>query len=44
MASIVFGVGTFPTPMLNVTAEEWPLYVELDRFRSHLHKEGRRAT
>ena len=44
MASIVFGVGTSHTPMLNATAEEWPLFEELDRQRSHLHKDGRRAT
>ncbi len=44
MASIVFGVGTSHTPMLNAAAEEWPLYEEIDRQRSHLHKDGRRAT
>ena len=44
MASIVFGVGTSHTPMLNMTAEEWPLFVELDRHRPHLHTDGRRAT
>jgi len=44
MASIVFGAGTSHTPMLNATAEEWPLFEELDRQRAHLHKDGRRAT
>ena len=44
MASIIFGVGTSPTPMLNAAAEEWPLMEELDRRRLHLHKDGRRAT
>jgi 3-O-methylgallate 3,4-dioxygenase len=44
MASIVFGVGTSHTPMLNDAAEEWPLFEEIDRQRSHLHKDGRRAT
>jgi hypothetical protein len=44
MASIIFVVGTSHTPMLNAAAEEWPLLEELDRQRSHLHKDGRRAT
>src|SRR5262249_8936323 len=44
MASIVFGAGTSHTPMLNMSAEEWPLFEELDRHRAHLHKDGRRAT
>lgn len=44
MASIVFGIGTSHTPMLNAAAEEWPLFEELDRQRPHLHKDGRRAT
>ena len=44
MASIVFGAGASHTPMLNAAAEEWPLFEELDRQRSHLHKDGRRAT
>jgi 3-O-methylgallate 3,4-dioxygenase len=44
MASIVFGAGTSHTPMLNMSAEEWPLFEELDRYRAHLHKDGRRAT
>jgi Catalytic LigB subunit of aromatic ring-opening dioxygenase len=44
MASIVFGAGTSHTPMLNAAAEEWPLFEELDRQRTHLHKDGRPAT
>jgi hypothetical protein len=43
-ASIVFGAGASHTPMLNVTAEEWPLIEELDRQRPHLIKDGRQAT
>jgi hypothetical protein len=43
MASIVFGAGTSHTPMLNVAAEEWPLFEELDRQRP-LFKDGRQAT
>lgn len=44
MASIVFGAGTSHTPMLNMTAEEWPLFEELDRHRPHQHPDGRAAT
>src|SRR5271169_6544469 len=44
MAGIIFVVGTSHPPMLNTAAEEWPLFEELDRQRSHLHKDGRRAT
>jgi hypothetical protein len=44
MARIVFGAGTSHTPMLNMSAEEWPLFEEVDRYRAHLHKDGRRAT
>jgi hypothetical protein len=44
MAQIVLGIGTSHTPMLNAAAEEWPLFEEIDRQRSHLHKDGRPAT
>lgn len=44
MASIVFGAATSHTPMLNMPAEEWPLYEEVDRHRAHRHKDGRAAT
>jgi 3-O-methylgallate 3,4-dioxygenase len=30
--------------MLNMTAEEWPLFEELDRHRAHRHTDGRPAT
>jgi len=44
MANIVYGAATSHTPMLNVAAEEWPLFEELDRQRPHLFKDGRQAT
>ena len=44
MASIVFGAGASHTPMLNMTAEEWPLFEEVDRHRPHQHPDGRAAT
>lgn len=44
MARIVFGAATSHTPMLNSSAEEWPLFEEIDRRRAHLHKDGRPAT
>jgi len=44
MARVVLGIGTSHTPMLNVGAEEWPLFEELDRRRPHLHKDGRPAS
>jgi 3-O-methylgallate 3,4-dioxygenase len=44
MASIVFGAGTSHTPMLNMTAEEWPLFEEVDRHRPQQHPDGRSAT
>ncbi|MCW5733104.1 MAG: hypothetical protein KIS73_03225 [Enhydrobacter sp.] len=44
MARIVLGIGCSHTPMLNVGPEEWPLFEQLDRRRSHLHKDGRPAT
>ena len=44
MARILLGVGTSHTPMLNTAADEWPLFEQLDRQRSHLHKDGRPAT
>ena len=40
MASIVFGAGTSHTPMLNMAAEKWPLFEEVDRHRAHLHTTG----
>lgn len=44
MARIVLGIGTSHTPMLNCGADEWLRFEELDRRRSHLHKDGRPAT
>jgi 3-O-methylgallate 3,4-dioxygenase len=44
MASIVFGAGTSHTPMLNMAAEEWRLFEEVDRHRPHMHGDGRWAT
>ena len=44
MARIVLGIGTSHTPMLNVGPDDWPRFEELDRRRSHLHKDGRPAT
>jgi hypothetical protein len=44
MARIVLGIGTSHTPMLNCAAEDWPRFEEIDRRRSHLHKDGRAAT
>jgi hypothetical protein len=31
---IVFAAGTSRTPMLNMAAEEWPLFEEFDRYRN----------
>ncbi|WP_428661509.1 extradiol ring-cleavage dioxygenase [Reyranella sp.] len=44
MARIVLGIGTSHTPMLNVGVEDWRRFEDLDRRRSHLHKDGRPAT
>ena len=44
MARIVLGAGTSHTPMLNLAAEDWPLFEELDRRRAHRHTDGRPAT
>lgn len=41
MASIVLGIGSSHTPMLNVPVEDWPRFIELDRLRPHLDKQGR---
>lgn len=40
MAQIVLGIGTSHTPMLNAPLEVWPRFVERDRMRPHLSKEG----
>jgi hypothetical protein len=44
MARIILGIGTSHTPMLNVGVEDWLRFEELDRRRSHRHKDGRPAT
>ena len=41
MARIVLGIGTSHTPMLNARLEDWPRFIELDRLRQHLDKQGR---
>ena len=44
MARIILGLGTSHTPMLNVGVGDWLRFEDLDRRRSHLHKDGRPAT
>jgi len=44
MAEIVLGIGTSHTPMLNLGPEEWSCFIELDRVRPHVHKDGRPAS
>ena len=41
MASIVLGIGTSHTPMLNAPLEDWPRFIERDRLRPHLDLQGR---
>jgi 3-O-methylgallate 3,4-dioxygenase len=41
MAEIVLGIATSHTPMLNAAAEDWPRFIERDRARELLDKEGR---
>lgn len=41
MAKIVLGVGTSHTPMLNAPVGDWARFIERDRLRPHLTKEGR---
>jgi 3-O-methylgallate 3,4-dioxygenase len=44
MARIVLGIATSHTPMLNAPAEDWPHFIERDRAREFLDKDGRPAT
>jgi 3-O-methylgallate 3,4-dioxygenase len=44
MAKIVLGVGTSHTPMLNAPVGDWARFIERDRTRPHLTKEGRPVT
>jgi 3-O-methylgallate 3,4-dioxygenase len=41
MAKIVLGIGTSHTPMLNAPVGDWARFIERDRTRAHLTKEGR---
>jgi 3-O-methylgallate 3,4-dioxygenase len=41
MAKIVLGIGTSHTPMLNAPSADWGRFIERDRLRPHLTKEGR---
>ncbi|MDB5958364.1 protocatechuate 3,4-dioxygenase [Ramlibacter sp.] len=41
MAKIVLGIGTSHTPMLNAPVGDWARFIERDRFRPHLSKDGR---
>lgn len=44
MAKIVLGIGSSHTPMLNAPPSDWGRFIELDRMRPHLTKEGRPVT
>src|SRR4051812_13440465 len=44
MAKIVLGIGTSHTPMLNAPVGDWGKFVERDRIRPHLTKDGRPVT
>ena len=44
MAKIVLGIGTSHTPMLNAPATDWGRFIERDRLRPHLTREGRPVT
>lgn len=41
MSQIVLGIGTSHTPMLNAPVGDWARFIERDRIRPHLSKEGR---
>lgn len=41
MAKIVLGIGTSHTPMLNAPVGDWARFIERDRMRPHLTREGR---
>jgi 3-O-methylgallate 3,4-dioxygenase len=40
MAKITLGIGTSHTPMLNAPVSDWHKFIELDRIRAHLDKDG----
>jgi 3-O-methylgallate 3,4-dioxygenase len=44
MARIVLGVGASHTPMLNLPADEWPLFIERDSRRSLIDNDGAPTT
>lgn len=44
MAQIVLGIGTSHTPMLNAPLGDWSRFIERDRIRPHLDKQGRPMT
>lgn len=44
MAQLVLGIGVSHSPMLNAEAEDWPLFIERDRVRDHLDKDGNPTT
>jgi 3-O-methylgallate 3,4-dioxygenase len=44
MARLVLGIGISHTPMLNGSPEDWSRFIELDRRRGHLDKEGNGVT
>ena len=44
MSQIVLGVGTSHTPMLNAPLGDWSRFIERDRVRAHLDKQGRPVT
>src|SRR6516164_8674756 len=44
MARIVLGIASSHTPMLNAPAEDWPRFIDRDRVREFLDKDGRPAT
>ena len=41
MAKIVLGIGTSHTPMLNAPVGDWGKFIERDRIRPHLTRDGR---
>jgi 3-O-methylgallate 3,4-dioxygenase len=44
MAKIVLGIGTSHTPMLNAPVGDWARFIERDRLRPHLTKDGQPVT
>lgn len=44
MARLVLGIGTSHTPMLNAPVTDWPRFIERDRLRPHLTKDGEPTT